>query len=129
MGGFGKSAYDVAVDNGFEGTEEEWLASLIGTDGQDGKDGISISDVSMTEDGDLIVTLSDGKTILLGNVIGAAGQNGVGVSTISINELGELVILLTDGTETNLGVVVGNDGILPTSMKTATGGSVKPIPV
>lgn len=26
----GKSAYQVAVDNGFEGTEEEWLASLKG---------------------------------------------------------------------------------------------------
>lgn len=26
----GKSAYEIAVDNGFEGTEEEWLQSLIG---------------------------------------------------------------------------------------------------
>lgn len=26
----GKSAYQVAVDNGFQGTEEEWLASLKG---------------------------------------------------------------------------------------------------
>lgn len=26
----GKSAYEIAVDNGFEGTEEEWLASLKG---------------------------------------------------------------------------------------------------
>lgn len=26
----GKSAYEVAVDNGFKGTEEEWLASLVG---------------------------------------------------------------------------------------------------
>lgn len=29
----GKSAYEVAVDNGFVGTEEEWLASLIGPSG------------------------------------------------------------------------------------------------
>ena len=27
----GKTAYEVAVDNGFTGTEEEWLTSLIGT--------------------------------------------------------------------------------------------------
>lgn len=27
----GKSAYEVAVDNGFVGTEEEWLASLVAT--------------------------------------------------------------------------------------------------
>ncbi|WP_260434361.1 hypothetical protein [Bacillus amyloliquefaciens] len=26
----GKSAYDIAVDNGFSGTVEEWLASLKG---------------------------------------------------------------------------------------------------
>lgn len=30
----GKSAYQVAVDNGFEGTEDEWLASLVGDDGK-----------------------------------------------------------------------------------------------
>ena len=29
----GLSAYDVAVNNGFDGTEEEWLASLQGKDG------------------------------------------------------------------------------------------------
>ena len=27
----GKSAYDIAVENGFIGTEEEWLNSLIGS--------------------------------------------------------------------------------------------------
>ena len=30
----GKSAYEVAVENGFSGTEEEWLASLTGADGK-----------------------------------------------------------------------------------------------
>lgn len=35
----GKSAYQIAVDNGFVGTEEEWLESLNGKDGVDGKDG------------------------------------------------------------------------------------------
>ncbi len=32
----GKSAYQIAVDNGFVGTEAEWLASLRGADGKDG---------------------------------------------------------------------------------------------
>jgi hypothetical protein len=32
----GKSAYELAVDNGFEGTEQEWLTSLKGLDGQQG---------------------------------------------------------------------------------------------
>lgn len=30
----GKSAYEIAVENGFEGTEEEWLASLQGPPGE-----------------------------------------------------------------------------------------------
>lgn len=35
----GLSAYEVAVANGFVGTEAEWLESLHGRDGEDGKDG------------------------------------------------------------------------------------------
>jgi len=35
----GDSAYEVAVDNGFVGTEVEWLASLEGTDGTNGTNG------------------------------------------------------------------------------------------
>jgi len=35
----GDSAYEVAVQEGFVGTKEEWLASLKGADGADGKDG------------------------------------------------------------------------------------------
>lgn len=33
----GKSAYEIAVQNGFVGTEQEWITSLNGTDGQDGQ--------------------------------------------------------------------------------------------
>ncbi len=35
----GKSAYEIAVANGFIGTESEWLESLKGSDGRDGVDG------------------------------------------------------------------------------------------
>lgn len=35
----GASAYELAVKNGFAGTEKEWLDSLRGKDGKDGKDG------------------------------------------------------------------------------------------
>ena len=40
----GKSAYEIAVDNGFEGDEQEWLNSLKGapgSSGEPGKDGYS----------------------------------------------------------------------------------------
>ena len=29
-GANGKSAYEIAKEHGFQGTEEEWLASLVG---------------------------------------------------------------------------------------------------
>jgi hypothetical protein len=38
-GGNGKSAFEIAVENGFVGTEAEWLVSLKGKDGANGRDG------------------------------------------------------------------------------------------
>lgn len=35
----GASAYEVAVENGFVGSQTEWLASLHGSDGADGQPG------------------------------------------------------------------------------------------
>src|SRR5690625_4603977 len=35
----GKSAYEVAVDNGFEGSEQDWLDSLVGPKGDPGPEG------------------------------------------------------------------------------------------
>lgn len=43
-GADGKSAYEVAVDNGYSGTESEWIASLKGSDGTDGANGVDGSD-------------------------------------------------------------------------------------
>ena len=45
----GLSAYEIAVENGFTGTEEEWLESLEGedgNDGQNGEDGAGIEDIT-----------------------------------------------------------------------------------
>jgi len=43
-GGDGASAYEVAVANGFTGTEAEWLTSLEGADGADGATGAAGAD-------------------------------------------------------------------------------------
>ena len=43
----GKSAYQVALDNGFEGTEAEWLASL---QGEPGVSGVYVGSETPTED-------------------------------------------------------------------------------
>ncbi len=49
----GKSAYQVALDNGFVGTQQQWLDSLKGQDGQNGSNG---QNGSPGQDGD------DGKS-------------------------------------------------------------------
>lgn len=46
----GASAYEIAVENGFRGTEEEWLASLKGETGAPGKDG-SDATVDIVQEG------------------------------------------------------------------------------
>lgn len=43
----GKSAYQIALDNGFVGTEQEWLASLQGSDGDNGTDGKSAYQIAV----------------------------------------------------------------------------------
>lgn len=48
----GKSAYEIAVYHGFDGTEEEWLESLKGADGKDGEDGVDGKDGEKGEKGD-----------------------------------------------------------------------------
>lgn len=47
----GRSAYQVAVDNGFSGTEQEWLNSLQGDQGPAGRDGIDGKDGAPGRDG------------------------------------------------------------------------------
>lgn len=50
----GYSAYEVAVRNGYEGTEEEWLESLKGRDG-----GVAtVNGVAHDENGNVVLTSS-----------------------------------------------------------------------
>ena len=55
----GKSAYEIAVENGFIGTEIEWLESLKG---QPGKDGINGADGKDGNDGKDITSINDSET-------------------------------------------------------------------
>lgn len=49
---------------------------LDGQDGRDGKDGAGIADALIDKDGNLVITMSDGRTKSLGTVIGKDGQDG-----------------------------------------------------
>ena len=45
----GKSAYELAVENGFKGTEIEWLESLQGKNGEDGKPATNVDTYELYE--------------------------------------------------------------------------------
>lgn len=81
-GSNGKSAYELAVESGYQGTLEEWLASLVGPQGAAGKDGRTVELIKTSDsikwrwtgqaDGvgwTLLVPLSDIK--------GADGKDGI----------------------------------------------------
>lgn len=69
----GDSAYEVAVSEGFEGTESEWLESLHGEDGEDGTngsdgtdgaDGNGVTDITYDDvEEELVFTMTDGADI------------------------------------------------------------------
>ena len=61
----GKSAYEIAVDNGFVGTETEWLDSLKG---ERGEKGTSISSITKDSDDNIIFTFTDGTTQSIGKL-------------------------------------------------------------
>lgn len=92
----GLSAYQIAVNNGFEGTETQWLASLQGEDGTDGADGTTVV-VGTTTTGDAgtsaaVVGVQNGNTLTLNFTIpkGADGQNGTGADVTASDVLTKL---------------------------------------
>ena len=91
-GARGESAYELAVDNGYRGTEAQWLASLVGApgkDGADGKDGANGKDGAAGKDG----------------TDGVDGKDGIGIKNIYIDEDNNLMFELTDGKTVNAGKV------------------------
>lgn len=73
---YGKSAYDLAVANGFKGTEAEWLASLKGQDGTNGQDGIIGADGKSAYEIALANGYEGTETEWLASLKGADGTNG-----------------------------------------------------
>ena len=82
-----------------------------------GEDGIGITKSEIDEDGNLVITYSNGTIIIVGKVVGENGKDGtngtdgISITKSEINENGELVITYSNNTTTNLGVVVGKDGV------------------
>ena len=100
-GAAGKSAYEIAVDNGFVGTETEWLESLKGAEGTDGATFTpyvsSSGELSWTNDGDK----KNPATVNIKGSKGDRGDSGVttpinGFFTMYVDEDGNLWVLSED---------------------------------
>ena len=93
QGDDGKSAYEIAVDNGYQGTEEEWLTSLkgkdgsIGLNGYNGRDGKDFSDSKVDE-----VVFKNGTSLQMQEVTDADGKKSY---KLQLNAWGKPYDILT----------------------------------
>lgn len=85
-GCMGKSAYEIAVENGFTGSEAEWLASLAGKDGKDGEKG------DKGDKGDRGLT-------------GWEGEDGTYVVRSYVDERSHLMLEMSDGSLMDAGYI------------------------
>ena len=93
----GKSAYEIAVDNGFVGTETEWLESLKGSDGNKGDDGTTPHIDESTKHW----FIGDTDTGILAQ--GTDGKDGKSISTITKDDDNNIIVTFTDGSTQNIG--------------------------
>lgn len=94
----GYSAYDVAVAHGFEGTEEEWLASLNGN---------GIESTVLNPDYTLTVYFTDGTQYTTPPI---RGETGNGIESVRLNNDYTLTINFTDGTSYTTPSIRGEKG-------------------
>ena len=76
----GKSAYEIAVDNGYPGTEQAWLASLKGDKGDTGEPGAAGEKGEPGEKGDTGAAGKDGRD----GTTGRDGVNGASAYEIAV---------------------------------------------
>ena len=99
-GSAGKSAYEIAVDNGFVGTETEWLESLKGSDGNKGDNGTT-PHIDETTKHWFIGDTDTG--ILAQGTNGKDGKDGKSISTITKDDDDNIIVTFTDGSTQNIG--------------------------
>ena len=132
-GADGKSAYEIARENGYLGTQQEWLASLVGASGEAGVNGKSAYEIAVGlgyqgSEEEWLSTLA-GKNGLSAYEIavkngftgdeaawlaslkgekgdkGDTGVQGVGIVDAYVNDDLHLILVLTNGTEIDSGYV------------------------
>lgn len=94
-GGDGKSAYQIAIDNGFVGNEAQWLASLKGDKGDKGdasetKAGLDCAAIDALPErqwkkGTVVLAKQDGECVRLASLDSIFQEIGVGISADKTN--------------------------------------------
>lgn len=116
--------YTILFDNGITTTftVTNGKDGKQGTQGPKGETGIGVAAASINGSGELILSLTNGEEINLGNVVGAQGAEGpqgrpgeqgpqgTGITDITITEDGQLSITLSSGETTSLGNIKGPAG-------------------
>ncbi len=102
----GYSAYNIAVMEGYEGTIDEWLESLIGPKGDKGDQG---DPGPQGEKGDTGLPGSDGETGPKGDK-GDKGDTGNGIYAVVLRADYTLSIYFTDGSVYNTPSIRGREG-------------------
>ena len=104
-GAQGKSAYEVALDNGFVGTEEEWLASLVGPAGEIGPVGPQGVPGVPGKDGEQGLPGRDG-------IDGKPGKDGISpTATVEPNSEGAVISITDKNGTTTSQVYNGSNGL------------------
>ena len=103
-GADGKSAYEIAVDNGYKGDEASWLASLVGAKGDDG---LSAFEIYQKYHPEYTGTEEEWVESLKGESgnKGDQGEQGVGIVNAYINDKLHLILVLSNNTEIDAGYV------------------------
>ena len=106
----GYSAYEIALQQGFEGSKDEWLRALVGPQGETG---VSISDVRLNDNSALTITLDDGTEFTTESIKGDKGDKGQkgdkgdkgdtgkGITFIRLNDDYSLTLFFSDGSYSN----------------------------
>ena len=115
----GKSAYEIAVENGFEGTEAQWLEQLIGN---------GIASAELNNDYTLTLTFTDGTSYTtppirgergergerglqgIQGIQGLKGDTGNGIQSAQLNQDYTLTITFTNGTSYTTASIRGEKG-------------------
>ncbi|CAE6814528.1 YadA-like family protein [Xanthomonas arboricola] len=118
-GADGLSAYEVALTNGFQGNESDWLASLkgesgaqgpAGNDGVDGTAGTSSSSVAKAGKNVEVTTNADGsQTVSVSDNVQLSDAGSVSVGATTVNAQG--VSIQGGASVTTAGINAGNQRV------------------